>query len=104
MGLVAVDKEVRGPTLLVRIRRVLEFILCAGSEGTTVLAAILRPEWGAESRPQNADDNVELRGRGNLRLEVPDGPHRLVFPEVRVNRSGCGEFALKPLHNLAGNL
>jgi hypothetical protein len=53
---------------------------------------------GAESGPEDADDDVEFGWRGNIFLKIPGGEHWLMLPEVRHKLGVCGYFPLDTFH------
>ena len=58
----------------------------------------------AEPRPQDADDDVGIRRRRNLGLKIRGDPHRLVFPEIGIERDDVGEFGHKTADDAACDL
>src|ERR1700720_3412833 len=54
----------------------------------------------AESRPKQANKEVEFGGGLYLRLEISVCPHRLVLPKIRSDFQEAAEFNLKPVKDL----
>ena len=53
-------------------------------------------ERGAEPRPKDADNNVEIRCRLDLRLEAFGELHRFVLPEIGFQRDGFRKLVRQP--------
>lgn len=64
--------------IFVALGRILEFPLCACFAGTFDAGR----QAGSEPRPQNADDDVGLRGVLDARLKMLDRTKWLVLPEI----------------------
>ena len=99
----AVDEQVGRPALAVGALGVLELPLRARLIGGAVVAVeLVGRQARAQARPEDRDDDVGLRWRDDLLLEVPRGAQGQVFPEDRLELDGGCELALEPLQDPHG--
>ena len=76
----AVDEQVRLAVPAKALHRLLELVLGTRFVARSVLALELLGQLGAESRPENRDDDVGVRRLYDLVLEGRGGNERLVLP------------------------
>jgi hypothetical protein len=84
---------------LPRFTRGENLIFGAGS----VLAPVRSGQRGAQPRPKNTDNQIELGSRRNLVLKIAVVPHRLVFPKIRLDRNAPRKFRGQPLDKSPGH-
>ena len=100
LGLLAVDQQVRGTSLAVRLERVLELPFRAGDGCPSIDPAVtLGRQRRAQARPQDHDLDVGARRRLDDVLEVARCEHGLVFPKHRLDLEEAREFAGEPAHD-----
>jgi hypothetical protein len=62
-----------------------QFELGPGTPLPPLGTLVFNAQWTAQSFPQDADDQVEVRGKRNVLLVITGRLHRFVLPEVRLN-------------------
>src|SRR5208283_3076076 len=62
-----------------------QFELGPGTPSTPIRTLVLSTQWTAQSFPQDADHQVEVRGKRDVLLVITSRLHRFVLPEVRLD-------------------
>src|SRR5205823_3707620 len=103
LGGLAVDHEVGRPALAEGAERVLELPLRARGVARAVLSSELLRQARPEPRPEDADDDVGLRRREDLLLEMGRGTERLVLPEDRLDLHRRLKLSVETLEDAYGD-